>query len=179
MKFTTLSRTALLLTIALGLVISAEANSLVIDELSSTDLTYSLNGGPTQTVTATSPDNWTINIGNAAIVTGLGGTQYIFVDWEAPGYATTGDVNQVSFYQYGPPANGSTVAVISCIQPNPAYTYPLLANGATYTFNYADQYTATFTDSGECMMPDGGATIGLLGLGLSGIVWLRNRFVRK
>jgi VPDSG-CTERM motif len=65
-------------------------------------------------------------------------------------------------------ANGSTVTVISDNPLDPLHTYPTEANGQTYTYPVSGGNTATFTDNGDSV-PDGGTTIGLLGLALIGI----------
>jgi hypothetical protein len=171
-----ITRLALALTVLAGLALSAQATptvsgSLVLNELSSTTLTYVWTG-PTYsqsgTVIATTPDYWQFGIADD-IVTGLGGTQNINVNWVEPDPGDSNLVNWVNFFQYGPAANGSTVTVYSDYLPNPDYTYPTLTNGQTYTFNYADQYTATYNDYGDTSVPEGGATIAMLGIGLLGL----------
>jgi hypothetical protein len=155
----------------LSLAVTAQANSFVMTEVSSTELTYSLNGGTTQTVTATTPYSWTLNFENNAIVTGtaIGTPAEIFIAWEEPDYATSGMINLIEFYEYET-QNGTTVTITGCAETNPEFPPPLLANGATYTFDYSDAYTATFTSDVNCdPVPDGGATVGLLGLGLVGL----------
>jgi hypothetical protein len=180
MKITTTTRLALALVSLAGLALSAQAvPSLVINELSSTTLTYTWTGQFPQsgTVTATTPNNWTINIADA-IITGLGGTQDIFIDWVEANPADPNLVNHIRFFQYGPAANGSTVTVLSDNPIDPLRGYPTMQNGQTYTFNFADAYTATFNDLGDSSVPDGGATpLGLLGLALAAIVAFRRFMV--
>ena len=179
MKINTTARLALALTALAGLAITAQAvpGTLVINELSSTTLTYVWTG-PTYsqsgTVTDITPDYWQFTIADD-IITGLGGTQNINVNWIEPDPADSSLVNHVNFYQYGPAANGSTVTVWSDVAPDPNNTYPTLTNGMTYTFNYADHYTATYNDYGDTGVPDGGTTIALLGLGLLGVSALRRK----
>ena len=66
----------------LGLAITAEATvpgSIVMTEVSSTTLTYSVDGGPTQTVTDTAPYDFQFNVPDNLVVTGINSEQYIFV----------------------------------------------------------------------------------------------------
>jgi hypothetical protein len=166
----------------LGLSLTAQAttppNSLVITVDSSTMATWSTNGGPAQTVTDTSPWDFTINIPNYLVVTGASSEQNVYVDWNVGG----GMLDLVNFFQYDDAQNGSTVTIYGCAPANPDRTYPIVANGGTYTFGFPDNYTASLTDA-VCdptpSAPDGGTTVGLLGLGLIGLALLRKRFPRS
>jgi hypothetical protein len=158
----------------LGLAITAEATvpgSIVMTEVSSTTLTYSVDGGPTQTVTDSSPYDFTFNVPDNLVVTGINSEQYIFVDWQA----SPTMLDLVTFFQYDDAQNGSTITITGCAPPDPNHTYPVVANGGTYTFGFPDQYTATFTDLACDSAPDGGTTVGLLGFGLVCLFVIRAR----
>jgi hypothetical protein len=178
MKNAIISRLALMLPIFLGLAMTAEATLLTMTEVSSTTLTYSWNGGAVQTVTATTPDHWEFNIADA-IVTPVSTLGDFMVQWKEPEFATSSLVNWIHFYQYGPAANGTTITVISDNPLDPQHTYPTEDNGQTYTFPIQSGNTVSFTDNGDTSrVPDGGTTVGLLGVGLIGLASLRNRLAR-
>lgn len=176
MKKTFIVRAALALPILLGLVNPAKATpivNLVINEVSSTTLTYSWQGGPLQTVTDISPDYWQFAIADL-VVTPIDSEQQIFVQWEEPDYATSSDVNLVEFFQYDDVQNGSTVTVWSDYT---AGGYPTESNGQVYSFNppIPSGNTVQFNDNGDNSVPDGGSTLLLLGLAGMGM----GLFVRK
>src|ERR1035437_6111753 len=123
MKNAIISRLALMLPVFLGFAMTAGATSLTMTEVSSTTLTYSLNGGAVQTVIATTPDHWSFFLAGTEVVTGLGGVQNVNVNWKEPDYATSGLVNYVNFYQYD--GNGTTMTVASDVAPQ---GYPLENN---------------------------------------------------
>jgi hypothetical protein len=172
MKRTTITQLALILLIA-GFTFTAKANSIVITEISNLVLTYSVNGGAAVTVNASTPDNWFFTTPNFQVVTTLGGTQDQSVNWQETSYATDGLVNMVRFFQYGPASNGSEITVTSDHLPTGAFEpgYPLVANGGTFTFPFADASTAQFTDSADASesVPEGGSAVALLGIAFAGI----------
>jgi hypothetical protein len=180
MKNTTLFRTALLLPIALGFAISAQAsNTLVMTEVSATELTYSLNGAPDVTVTATTPNQWSMIFENNPIIT----TEYtdplqLYVYWKEQDYATSGEVNMVEFYEYNA-NNGSVVTITSDVvqDRDNGVTPAPLDNGTPYTFNYPGAYTVTFNDDGDNPdpAPDGGATALLVGISVTALAALRRK----
>jgi len=189
MKKSFLPQLALVLIILSGFVFTAKSveavtagNSISIDEVSNMVLTYSVNGGATQTVNATTPDNWFFTIPNFQVVTTLGGSQDQFVNYQENDYATAGDVNMVRFFQYGPAANGSEITVTSDHVPTGDFEpgYPLEPNGGTYTFNFADQSTATFTDNADSSesVPDAGSTVLLLLISGAALVGFQLRRAR-
>lgn len=182
MKNMTLPRLALMLPVIIGFTINAKATpvpTLTITEVSSTTLTYSWNGpndAGSGTATETSPDHWTFTIYDD-VVTGLGGTQNVNVNWKEPDYATSGLVNYVNFYQVSV-ANGTTITVVSDNRPDTAgQGYPLIDNGGSYNFNpISGANLSFFTDNGDDPgVPDGGVTAGLLGLALVSLAALRRK----
>jgi hypothetical protein len=175
MKNTVISRSVLILPIVLGLAMTAKASpvaDLILTEVSSTTLQYTWNG-VVQTVTDTTPDNWTINLEGVEIVTGLGGIQNVNVYWKEPDYASSGLVNYVNFYQYD--GNGTTITVASDAAQSQGY--PLEDNGEVYTFPVSGGNTVVFNDNGDTV-PDGGATVALLGLGLLALSAFRQKLAR-
>jgi hypothetical protein len=185
-KNTSIRRLAFMVPIILGFAFTAKATgtpTLTMTEVSSTTLTYSWDGTTPQsgTATETSPDHWTFTINDAVVSYVIPGTPYnIDVQWEEPDYATSSLVNWVNFYQYGPAANGTVVTVISDNPLDPNHTYPTEDNGQIYTFPNPPAPSGNavqFTDDGDTV-PDGGATVGLLGMGLIGLASLRMRLAR-
>jgi hypothetical protein len=183
MNSKTLKFVALIFASCIGLTVTSKAiptYTLTMTELSSTSLTYSWNGlldAGTHTITTATPDHWIFTVFDD-VVTQLGGTQNINVNWKEPEYATSGLVNYVNLYQYGSAVNGTTITVISDHMSDTAGTgYPLIANGGSYTFNpVSGANTASYTDNGDSAgVPDGGVTAILLGLGMVSLGALRGK----
>jgi hypothetical protein len=183
MENTIIRRLVLTLPIFLGLAMTAGATpttaNLVINELSSTTLTYSWNGGAAQTETASSSDYWQFTVPDAVVSSTAGGSAYqIYVQWKEPDYATSGKVNKVEFYQYGA-SNGATITVWSDYAYSDAYP-PLQNNGDIYTFPNPpapNGNTVQFNDNGDTV-PDGGMTVGLLGMALVGMSVIRRKLAK-
>jgi hypothetical protein len=181
MKNAILRQLALVLPISLGFATMAKATPVpdfVMTEISDTSLSYSIDGGPLQYVTATSPDNWTISLPNYDVLAN-GPTQNSIqaqVNWEEPDYGTSGQVNYVDFNAYNNPDNGSTVTIVSDTTP---VASTVLANAAVYTFDFPGNLTAQFIDDGDsACVPDGGSTAMLFGTALIGLGALRRRIIR-
>ena len=163
---------------------SATPPTITINEVSDLVLTYSINGGATQTVNASTPDNWDFST-TAFIMTNLGGNQDQFVNYKENDYATAGDVNEVRFQQNG---NGSEVTVISDHVPGNMFEqgYPLVANGGTYDFSgppssISGGGTATFNDDADSSesVPDAGGTVLLLLISGAALFVIQRRQARQ
>lgn len=192
---TTLIRHLAAIVILAACAVSARAGgppapNLIITEISSTQLSWTWFGGPTNGGTQTgfgtllpgfTHDAWSFDVLNAQIVTTLGGTQDVFVYWKEDDYATTGLVNNVRFYQYGPAANGSTVTVYSDVLRDQGY--PLLDNGGVFSFNppipggllaqFIDN--ALSSESGTTAVPESGSTVVLLLISTAALLGVARR----
>ncbi len=170
MKKTSTLQLALLLAILAGFAVSARAAAPIpftLEEVSSSVLTYSVNGGAAVTVNAGTLDNWDFSIPDF-VVSSFSSDQDLFINWEEPDYATSGLVNEVRFQQNG---NGTEITVISDHLPSGDFQpgYPLVVNGGVYDFLNSQSaisggLTAQFTDDGDepSTVPDAGSSCLLL-----------------
>jgi len=164
--------------LACALAARAQTPDFVMTEISDTLLSYSIDGGLPQYVTATTPDNWTISLPNYDVITDgpTGGPNQVQVNWEEPNYANSGEVNYIDFNAYDNPDNGSTITIVSDTTP---VASTVLANGAVYTFDFPGSLTAQFTDDGDAgSAPDGGSTGMMVGIALIGLGALRRHLAR-
>ncbi|MGZ4986398.1 MAG: hypothetical protein ACXWBP_00005 [Limisphaerales bacterium] len=190
MKKITIPQLAIIILLVIVNLASAQAPAanLIITEISSTQLSWSWFGGPTNGGTQTgfgtllpgfTHDAWSFDVPNAQIVTTLGGTQDVFVDWKENDFATTSLVNTVRFFQYGPASNGSTVTVFGSDILR-TQGYPLMENGGVYSYNppIPGGLTAQYIDNAdrsESAVPESGSTVVLLLISTAALLGVARR----
>jgi hypothetical protein len=137
--------------------------------------TVETNGGAVQTVTGSTSDYWDFSIADN-VVSSLGGNQDVFVYWQEP----DSGVNLVRFQQVG--GNGTEITVTR--DTTQSQGYPAFGNGVTMSFNtdinpgISGGNRAAFTDNGD-NVPDGGMTVGLLGMALLGMSVIRRKLAKQ
>jgi hypothetical protein len=146
----------------------SQSHTLVITENSSTSLTWTLDGGASQTFTTSTPDSWTIPLAGVG-ASSTGGPGF----WQEPGERTVNSLELVE--QIGAT---SPELFIQSDQPSPT-SLPVLGNNTPdqthFTLNGA-QLIVTFNDLGDgSTVPDTATTLPLLGLTLAALGFAKRR----
>jgi hypothetical protein len=162
MKKNNCLRVSFLVFLAAGISMTASATVgyyLNITEVSDTTLTYSFEGGSTQTVASSPSDQWSFTLPL------LVGTTTGSAAWTEPDNSAEYNIITVTPI----PASGLYTVTVDSDASNPN-AYPVEANGASAMLDNID---VTFHDDGDTAVPDGGSTGILLGIGLASLVALR------